>query len=642
MNTRFPILAAALLWLAAPTTSITAADAQRTASLVAVLKSDASVFEKARACQQLGDIGTADAVPALAALLPDERLGVYARTGLEGISGHRSAEALRAALSSVKGAQLRGVIDSIGALRDTNAVPALCQIASNPTSGALGNSLLALGRISSSEAAAFLLKTLSTHPAEAAAGCLLAAEQQMQLGNTDIARTLYDKVRSANVPDSLRIAAVRGSILSRKSDAVPFLVAQLELADAPAQLAAFTTIREIPTDTLAEALNALVAKAGPELQCRLLTTLIDCHNPASLQLLREKASADNPSIRETALAALGLIGGESEARTLLAAIAAKKSPSEVSIATAGLRRMKIASLDSLIVADLAAAKDADTKVKLMRLLESREASGAAPELLRQAASHDANTAITALGVLSSLAGSSDITPMISLIESENNQPIRAAAEAAIASICERVGDPGADSVLSKFQQTSNTVNKLTWMRVLSAVGYAKALPEIKTILEGSDPGLADATAEQLGKWPDPTPIDDLLAFSDKTANAALRARVRASAIQLAANAADEHQRPEPVVVAWLQRAGRSAEPQDLRQIISVLGRIKQPDSFRALQPYLENPALKVDATRAMIQIAPALVKTDIAPTLKQELLKVPADLAPDLAATAKKIATQIP
>ena len=54
--------------------------------LVEILKNpDAKVFDKAKACQRLAVIGTKDAIPALVALLPDEKLNLYARFGLEGI-----------------------------------------------------------------------------------------------------------------------------------------------------------------------------------------------------------------------------------------------------------------------------------------------------------------------------------------------------------------------------------------------------------------------------------------------------------------------------------------------------------------------------------------------------------------------------
>ena len=91
---------------------------QDTAQLIDVLRSEAPLFEKAKACQRLSIIGDETAVPALMRLLDHEQLSNYARCGLEGIP-HASADAaLREAVSSLKGARLVGVLNSIGARGD--------------------------------------------------------------------------------------------------------------------------------------------------------------------------------------------------------------------------------------------------------------------------------------------------------------------------------------------------------------------------------------------------------------------------------------------------------------------------------------------------------------------------------------------
>src|SRR3954453_9323830 len=82
-------------------------------------------FQKAKACQRAGELGAKEAVPALAALLADEHLSVYARYGLEPIADASADDALRAALSKLKGKPLIGVINSISKRRDVKAGPSL-------------------------------------------------------------------------------------------------------------------------------------------------------------------------------------------------------------------------------------------------------------------------------------------------------------------------------------------------------------------------------------------------------------------------------------------------------------------------------------------------------------------------------------
>ena len=93
------------------------------AELIAVLeKPDAPLYDKAKACQALAVIGTKRSVPALAALLGDEKTAHYARFGLETIPDPAVDEALRSALGKVQGKLLVGVIDSVANRRDAGAV----------------------------------------------------------------------------------------------------------------------------------------------------------------------------------------------------------------------------------------------------------------------------------------------------------------------------------------------------------------------------------------------------------------------------------------------------------------------------------------------------------------------------------------
>lgn len=167
----------------------TAADgnAEKTRTLIAVLQSNASFFDKARACQQLGEFGDGQSVPALAALLADEHLSAYARSSLEGIPDPSAAEALRRAATTLKGNRLAGLINSLGVLRDVQAAGLLKKLADDPASGAAKEALLALGRIATDEAIEVLRQALAKGPepirAGAAAACLLAAERQSADGH---------------------------------------------------------------------------------------------------------------------------------------------------------------------------------------------------------------------------------------------------------------------------------------------------------------------------------------------------------------------------------------------------------------------------------------------------------------------------
>ncbi len=78
-------------------------DPSQEAALIAVLQSNAAPQDKAITCKRLAICGTKAAVPALAALLSDEKLSSWARIGLEAIPDPAVDAALREAASKLLG-----------------------------------------------------------------------------------------------------------------------------------------------------------------------------------------------------------------------------------------------------------------------------------------------------------------------------------------------------------------------------------------------------------------------------------------------------------------------------------------------------------------------------------------------------------
>jgi HEAT repeat protein len=622
---------------------------ERTRQLAAILHSQAPLFEKARACQQLGEIGDREAVPALAELLPDAHLSAYARSGLEGIPDPSAAAALRTALGTVKGSLLAGVVNSLGVLRDAQAVSALRPLAEDPASGVAKEALLALGRIASGESITILQQALATGPealrADAAAACLLAAEKQLADGHAELALTLDDAVRTASVPSVYRGAATRGAILARRSDGVAFLIAQLKAEDPDVRKAALLTIREVPGPALADALNTELDQARPDLELQLLPALGDCHNARSLELLALKATGNDPRIRMAALKVLASIADPSQAAVLLRILLENRNPSDATIAGSALEAMEGTAVDDLALQALLSAREARARVQLIRLLEVRGATNAVAELLHQAADPDETVILAALGGLRTLAGAREVPALIALTKACKTESARDAAEKAV---CGAVGNSGnaealGDAVLAEFGRSAGPVEKNSWVRILISLGYAKALPALEAATKDSEEAVAANAIEGLGRWPDPAPMEALLTAAETSSTPRLRQRALASVCQLAAVAADEHQRPDAMVAGWLQRADPMASSvAERRQLISVLARLKGLQSFRLLLPWLDQPDLQAEAALAVIQIAPALVDSESSPALKSALEDIGATARnPDLRGRAAKLAQSI-
>jgi hypothetical protein len=192
------------------------------AALIAILKdAGATEFQKAKACQRAGELGTKEAVPALAALLGDPHMSTYARYGLEPIADPSVDEALRAALSKLKGNLLIGVVNSIGKRRDSKAIPALVKMmhGADPDVARAGAS--ALGNIGGEPAAkelkAALAKTTGMTRAAIADAALVCAERLIAEGKRDQGLALYSSLSAPDVPKPARLAAMSGIIREETS-----------------------------------------------------------------------------------------------------------------------------------------------------------------------------------------------------------------------------------------------------------------------------------------------------------------------------------------------------------------------------------------------------------------------------------------
>ena len=148
-------------------------------------------------------------------------MSVYARYGLEPIADPSADDALRAALSKLKGKQLIGVINSIGKRRDAKAGPALAGMIYGADADVASAAAAALGSIggpaSVKELQAALAKTKGATRMAVADASLVCAERLLAEGKRDEALALYTSLSASDVPKPARLAAMQGIIREETS-----------------------------------------------------------------------------------------------------------------------------------------------------------------------------------------------------------------------------------------------------------------------------------------------------------------------------------------------------------------------------------------------------------------------------------------
>jgi len=182
--------------------------------LAAVLGSDAPRAAKDVVCRQLSLVGSAEAVPALAGLLPSPELSQMARYALERIPDAAATAALRDALPKTEGLQKVGVINSLGVRRDAESAAALTALLENQDQQVAAAAAAALGAIASPEAAKALDEFQKKAPDKlklaVADARLCCAEHMLAAGKKVEAMAIYKSLSGEDQPKHVRLAAIRG------------------------------------------------------------------------------------------------------------------------------------------------------------------------------------------------------------------------------------------------------------------------------------------------------------------------------------------------------------------------------------------------------------------------------------------------
>lgn len=180
--------------------------------LIAILKTEVPRAAKDAVCRALKTIGTAAAVPALAAMLPDEKLSHMARYALERITGPEAAQAMHEALPKVAAKLKVGIISSLGVRGEASAVALLQALLADSDPAVAAAAAHALGAIGSLDATKALGSAKATAATKAAIAdaSMAGAEQLLAAGNKQAAKDTYEKLLASTPTKPVKHAATRG------------------------------------------------------------------------------------------------------------------------------------------------------------------------------------------------------------------------------------------------------------------------------------------------------------------------------------------------------------------------------------------------------------------------------------------------
>lgn len=577
--------------------------------LTILASTDATTACKDWVCRQLRQAGSERSVSALVPLVADKDLATVARWALQSIPGPKVDKALRDAACQLQGDLLVGVVCTIGARRDCQAVPLLAPLTSDEERAVVEAALYALGQIGNKEALAAVqaasapdcLKRCRFH------AMLLCAERMANEGQSTEASAVYRDLYEQSGDVAIQIGALRG-ILTRDPDKAPPLVAaaltaeDTKLRSSAAKFACELGGAEILAPVLSE-----LSTLPKDVQTAILRMV---NEKATLPAVLAAADSSEEGIRVAALGAIGRLGDESVVPRLLP-IATAGSGSEQAAARKSLQQLRGTDVDRALVA---VAQDGETaqRIEAIRTLAARNATFVVPALLDLAEDAEQTVRIEAIGAVGAVAGCQAYPRMLQILTAAESEKDRGAAEKASIAIGQRTQairpDWAAERVLTVMPDQCADV-RCALLRVLATIQSDKSLDGLREAIGDTDASVRDTAVRGLVNWPDAAPIKDLLELARSSESQvhkvlALRGVTRMAVLP--------DNRPAPQNVKLLADAiNVAARPEEKKLVLGALAEIGHPEALELALGYLSDESLEAEAAAAVVKIAKSVQKTDL-------------------------------
>ncbi|HEX4122541.1 MAG TPA: HEAT repeat domain-containing protein [Verrucomicrobiae bacterium] len=641
---RNSILVLSLSLLMLPFLAPAADDAQE-ASLIAVLQSNGSVHDKAVACAALKRLGLKESIPALAALLTDEQLSQLARYALEPMPAPEAGDALLAALPKTSGSNQVGIINSLAKRHQADAIAPLSDLLSNNDTDVAVAAAEALGRIGGAKA----LAKLESAPAPSDArvlgaeidGQLAIANELLTQGKKNPARKTFQRLFDTGKNEAIRGAAFRGLILSSGKTGIALMSKAIAGDDAVTQGAALQVVYKLPGAAVTRALAEELPKVAAPVQFALLHCLAPRGDPASMPAVASLVDSPDSDVRLAAIIALGDLG-DGSVGLVLAEKAAAGDGAEKSAARESLLNLHHGPVTKDLVADIAGAAP-EVQLELIRALGDRDDQSAIPKLAEIARGGDDSTRAASFQALASLAGPRQIPGMIQSVIDAKTDDARSEASDALSVAYQRIESQSGHADASPIADAVRTAPldaRLSLLPVCAALSEEPARAALRASLQDSNPRVRGAAVSAACDTHDPEMLENLVqlaANSDKkTQLLATRGAVRLIT--------EEEGVKIPVhakLHALHSLLGSVVDPDEDRLVLSGLASLHDEQSLAEVVPLLDNPAVRPEATRAVIDISSAIYAAHpavVTPALKK-VLEVTADPATkkDARAVLRKI-----
>jgi HEAT repeat protein len=589
------------------------------AKLLAFLKSPASPVARTIASRHLRLIAGDTAVPALQAMLTDDKSADLALYALQGIPGAASERALVQGLGVTIGATKVAIVASLGERRSVEAVPALVPLLQQPALAV--PAAIALGRIGGGAATSALRSSFGSAPAAlkptVASSLLALAESALAAKDSGTALGLYEALLAdASLPVAIRRGAAAGRIAASGDRARSVLIGYLSApapaggGDAPMQEAAISKAASVFAAADISQVCALLAGLPDGLKVQLLAVLSGYPGDRVAPAVLKELGSPTPAVRVAAFKTLGTVGGPSAVKPLAEA-ASRSKGAEQAAARAALGSLKGRAVDDEIGALLGQQPSEELAGELLLAVGDRRAFAAKPVVSAALASPSPALRAQALKALRTIGTPSDIPKVLDLLVGGREESDRSEAEKTAVALAQKIDnlDGRSGMVKSRLAAEKAPEARVRLVGLLPLVGDPSALPVLRTLAADDSAEVRDAAVRAVASWPTPAAREDLLRLARESRNQTNRLLAIGGLVRVVG--LDRYRDPQAAVADLKEAAALSWRPEEQRLILGALPRFPCAAALELASGFAKESEVKEEAQAAVRAISARLKKETV-------------------------------
>lgn len=381
----------------------------------------------------------------------------------------------------------------------------------------------------------------------------------------------------------------------------------LKSDDQEMQAAAIAMVKDMEGEDVTKALAKELPGLPAASQVQLLAVFGDRGDKTAVDAVIAAAKAEDVSVREAALKALGQLGDASTVM-MLAHTAGETKGAEQKAARESLYRLRGEGVDEAIIAGIDKA-EAETRVELVTSLGKRNVYAGVDTLLKTAMDADRKVRTESFRVLAAIAKPEKIDALVDLLIKVKSASDRTEGEKMIAAVAHKIAekDKQAAGVLAKLPSVKDVKVRSSLLIALGRIGDDSALTVLRKGLSGKEADEQAAAIRALSMWPTGGPVADLQKVAQSSRNQlhrilALRGFVRLLGL--------ENKRSMSETIAMYKLAMSLApNAMEKRRVLSGLSSTASLDSLAMASGYLGDKELFGEAEVAVVRIAEAICKT---------------------------------